>query len=153
MERSDKISPVESTTAASKDEAAEIDRIMKEIEELEKKMDSPELPKDIASEPQPLPRMDTPAASEDAKVVPFRSAVETMAETDAVPVEDAPLMKGGQEAGAGSGSLSLKIGGCTDVALEFTKASTTVYVSYNDDGLRISTDQGAEFKIPFKRVA
>ena len=74
-----------------------------------------------------------------------------MAETDAVPVQDEPLMR--NESEGGNGNLSLKIGGCAEVQLEFERGGITVTFQCSDTGLTITTDQGAEFRIPFNTRA
>ena len=162
MERSDK--KAADGVATTPEEAAEIDRIMKEIEDLEKNMDSPS-EADLQPAERTAAKADEPAidpvsevadiieanGAEEAKVVPIRPVTESLAETDAVPVVDAPLVNHG--ANPATGNLSLKIGGLTEVALEFSHADTTVYFAYNDEGLKITTDQGAEFRIPYKRAA
>lgn len=132
-------------------EGEEIDRIMKEIEDLEKKMDDqPDAEAATANEPE---------STQSAKVVPLRSGMDTMAaspmdslaETDAVPAPDEPLFK--ESSSVAEGGLSLKIGGCADVSLEFARAGMSVTLSCTDEALTITTDQGAEFRIPFKRGA
>lgn len=154
------------------EEGEEIDRIMREIEDLEKKMDTaPEqegqaestTPRASAeSEHEPVEKESLVEDSQDtSKVVPMRPQVnpqvnrmmtDTLAETDAVPPRDEPLMRS-DESAARDGGLSLKIGGCTEVNLEFVRAGVSVNLECSDDGLRITTDQGAEFRIPFKRTA
>lgn len=149
------------------DEGEEIDRIMKEIEDLEKKMDTgaPE-PAEAAAAPAASAESaeeaeaeeaeaESPFGAETGKVVPMRHAAapvaESLAETDAVPPRNEPLMRASND--AGDSGLSMKIGGCTEVNLEFTRSGITVALSCNEDALVITTDQGAEFKIPFKRSA
>lgn len=148
MVRSDK-SAAEAGTPNG--EGEEIDRIMKEIEDLEKKMDAPA---EQQPEAQAAAQADSPAdTAQGAKVVQMRPAqtgADTLAETDAVPAPDEPLFKE-QSSSAGDGGLSMKIGGCTEVSLEFSRAGMSVTLSCNDEALTISTDQGAEFRIPFKR--
>ncbi len=175
MVRSDKDSRSEAVTPAGADEGEEIDRIMKEIEDLEKKMDtSPDSSgAEPESETQAVKQNNTVAAAEPnpetesedepqefdtlspeprSKVVPMRpSIVESLAETDAVPARDEPLVRATDS--QGDGGLSLKIGGCADVNLEFTRSGMSVSLSCTDEGLVIRTDQGAEFRIPFKRTA
>jgi hypothetical protein len=171
MVRSDKL---EGTGHA--DEGEEIDRIMKEIEDLEKKMDTEPVAEASAPAKAPatattpattaapptggaLDDLDDSVFAESSKVVPMRPPVatrsddvgESLAETDAVPARDEPLVKNGSS--SGDGGLSLKIGGCTEVNLEFTRSGMSVSLSCSDEGLVISTDQGAEFRIPFKRSA
>lgn len=121
------------------DEAGEIDRIMQEIEDLEKKMDAGS---DMSNE------------TENNKVVALhqKSEGESLAETDAVPPADEPLMKA-DTLSEGNGGLSLKIGGCSEVSLEFSRAGISVTLTCNDENLCITTDQGAEFRIPFNRAA
>ncbi|MBI3557150.1 MAG: hypothetical protein HY074_12875 [Deltaproteobacteria bacterium] len=157
-------------TPAGADEGEEIDRIMKEIEDLEKKMDtSPTDAGEVetgkqnnpvaASEPNPETEQEEQPEEQEhftsrpsSKVVPMRpSVVESLAETDAVPARDEPLMHPSDT--HGDGGLSLKIGGCADVNLEFTRSGMSVSLSCSDEGLTIRTDQGAEFRIPFKRTA
>ncbi|MBI3543027.1 MAG: hypothetical protein HY075_07120 [Deltaproteobacteria bacterium] len=149
--------------APSAAEGEEIDRIMKEIEDLEKKMDTTGEEETVAkrTEPEATAVAETETteaddATEDdlhtSKVVPMRPALaDTLAETDAVPARDEPLVRAGD--GSEAGGLSLRIGGCTEVNLEFTRAGVSVQLSCSDDGLSITTDQGAEFRIPFKRSA
>ena len=177
MVRGDKDSAREVGTPAGADEGEEIDRIMKEIEDLEKKMDSSPAEEDPANEtnvgssalgsnalgsnalasaesnPETDPDEPENVDSEpSSKVVPMRpSIVESLAETDAVPARDEPMVRGNES--SGDGGLSLKIGGCADVNLEFTRSGMSVSLSCTDDGLVIRTDQGAEFRIPFKRTA
>ncbi|MEW6056226.1 MAG: hypothetical protein AB1540_06400 [Bdellovibrionota bacterium] len=143
MVRSDK----DSAAQVSTDEGEEIDRIMQEIEDLEKRMDPPQETEQTS--------LDTRAAQEtqeSAKVVALHApTAESLAETDAVPAPDEPLVRSAPT--GDQGDLSLKIGGCTQVSLEFSSAGMTVTLSYSDDALSITTDQGAEFRIPFKRGA
>src|SRR5690348_10893121 len=98
-------------------EGEEIDRIMKEIEDLEKKMDTP--PSETSEDPTqaqtqpPAPPAEAEAPA--AKVVPMRQSApapvaESLAESDAVPVSDEPLIRESSDA-SGEGSLALKIGG------------------------------------------
>lgn len=142
---------VKAENSAPNGEGEEIDRIMKEIEDLEKKMDDEPGAEQVASGGESN-------VAQGSNVVPMRSgmdamansSVESLAETDAVPAPDEPLFK---DATAADGGLSLKIGGCADVSLEFTRAGMSVTLSCTDDGLTITTDQGAEFRIPFKRGA
>jgi hypothetical protein len=181
--------PAGTAPQANGQESEEIDRIMKEIEDLEKKMDSPTDPQSLTPETPTAEAQTTKvdsgekesaisgfggemttdkgnapsqadfeeaevAAAASDKVVPFRgasAAIESLAESDAVPVEDAPLIHDTNS--EADGGLSLKIGGCAEVALEFTRAGMTVSLSCTDEGLTITTDQGAEFRIPFKRAA
>lgn len=202
MVRSDKDSAIESARVGgvSHDEGEEIDRIMKEIEDLEKKMDgggSSDAVIDAAGdEPSAGPstgpsvqaiteegensvevsqssmtRAATSLASSNedylpegveeaivtSKVVPMRSTPlgarhESLAESDAVPAFDEPLVRNAAMHGD-EGGLSLKIGGCTEVNLEFSRGGISVRLACSDDGLTITTDQGAEFRIPFKRPA
>lgn len=153
------------------DEGEEIDRIMKEIEDLEKKMDTEpaaeaSAPAKATATPTAAPaaggaldNLDESVFEPPSKVVPMRPSLvarsdesgESLAETDAVPARDEPLVRSG--ASSGDGGLSLKIGGCTEVNLEFTRSGMSVSLSCSDEGLVISTDQGAEFRIPFKRSA
>ena len=136
-------SPVETeATAASAEESGEIDKIMQEIEDLEKKMDDGS---DMSND------------AEAGKVVELRkktdsSVSESMAETDAVPASDEPLMMKDENT-AVDGGLALKIGGCSEVSLEFSRAGITVTLTCDQENLCITTDQGAEFKIPFNRAA
>lgn len=141
--------PVEPVAEANAEtqEGGEIDRIMQEIEDLEKKMDN---------------GSDMSNNAESGKVVSLHSTSlataesldtsESLAETDAVPAADEPLL-GQNEFPAGDGGLSLKIGGCAEVALEFSRAGVTVTLTCSQENLTITTDQGAEFKIPFNRAA
>lgn len=147
MVRSDKGSAAE----ANSGDGEEIDRIMKEIEDLEKKMDAPA----EAEAAAPAPAAEPEAEAPQAKVVQMRpvSAADTIAETDAVPAPDEPLFKETAGHSTGDGGLSMKIGGCTEVSLEFTRAGMSVSLSCTDEALTITTDQGAEFRIPFKRGA
>jgi hypothetical protein len=147
MVRGDKAVDNEVTKPTGSEEGEEIDRIMKEIEDLEKRMDedAPQAEADGSDTKDE-------ETSEGGKVVALRPEVsDTMAETDAVPASDEPLMHESQ--GTGDGGLSMKIGGCTEVSLEFTRAGVTVSLSCTDDGLCITTDAGAEFRLPFKRTA
>lgn len=185
----------ENTVAATgrADEGEEIDRIMKEIEDLEKKMDGdpsqaeaaapaaaptpvaqaapPPAPAPVAPSPELSAGTDPnrgalassdedphPLAPPAAKVLPMRPQAQSnsvshdsLAETDAVPARDEPLMR--SDSSPGDGGLALKIGGCTEVNLEFTRSDISVSLSCTDEALVISTNQGAEFRIPFKRAA
>jgi len=128
-------------------EEHEIDRIMKEIEELEKKVDEPTQSnvarnENISSSAQNT--VENSNADFKGNVIPLR---ESMIETDAVLASNEPLFKPTQS--TAQGSLGLKINGCTEVSLEFEKAGMTVSFQCTDSGLTITTDQGAEFKIPF----
>src|SRR5579871_6821097 len=163
----------------SSNEGEEIDRIMKEIEDLEKRMDTEPAAEDVEEQQLPAPDLaretaiaaasryedqdqekeedepEQPVASTPppSKVLPMRpSFSESLAETDAVPARDEPLVRGSQGAAA-DGGLSLKIGGCADVRLEFSRAGFSVTLSCDNEALSITTDQGAEFRIPFKRSA
>lgn len=155
MVRGDKAAKDEVDSPA--DENEEIDRIMKEIEDLEKKMDSAPEPTVSEAAPAPAePPMDSPVEPDPtptAKVVSLRPApvAESMAETDAVPVVDEPMMR--STTATADSSLSMKIGGCAEVSLEFTRSGMTVTLACGDEGLSITTDSGAEFRIPFKRDA
>ena len=148
---------VDQTTSVTQDDGAEIDRIMQEIEELEKKMDEVDA-ETQASKPEPVETSSTSQGGDN--VIPLRGALdgleatsdESLAETDAVPAADEPLMKSGSD-GAGDGALALKVGGCTEISLEFARAGVTITLSCTADSLSISTDQGAEFRIPFKAAA
>ncbi|MBI2607128.1 MAG: hypothetical protein HYW49_13720 [Deltaproteobacteria bacterium] len=157
MEQSNK--NVAAVAESSGEEGQEIDRIMKEIEDLESKIDEPVAETGAVNAPQ-----DETAASAvgntAGNVVPLRASdqyetstkyEETMAETDAVAVQDEPLMR--TESEGGNGNLSLKVGGCAEVQLEFTRAGITVTFQCSDTGLTIMTDQGAEFRIPFQDKA
>jgi hypothetical protein len=172
MVRGDK-NPLAEVTSPASNEGEEIDRIMKEIEDLEKKMDATSNEQDTTTvtaengstedgllDPEPVAPVVKPTAKSE-KVVALRPTFtasgntsdvgESLAESDAVPASQEPLMR--EHASAPEGGLALKIGGCTDVSLEFARAGMTVTLSCNDQGLCISTDQGAEFRIPFKRTA
>jgi hypothetical protein len=162
-------------------EGEEIDRIMKEIEDLEKKMESPteldknaegqsalqEVEKEMTSvaeavasaetESEATPETPEPFLEEEvSNVVELRrnAAVQesdSLVETDAVPPQsDAPLFQGSTEA---SGSLGLKVGGCQEITLEFSRAGLAVSLTCTDEELKIRTDQGAEFRLPFKKAA
>lgn len=165
MAPSDK-NPLKSVGSPTGDDHEEIDRIMQEIENLEKKMDEstsgPEAsatPAEASSEGSGSVESSSPEESvepsgEEAggKVIAFRgqSGGESMAETDAVPASNEPLMRGVSDP---EGGLSLRVGGAAEVTLEFSKAGVTVSLACTDEGLTISTDQGAEFRIPFRRAA
>lgn len=128
--------------AAGQDDAGEIDRIMKEIEELEKNMETAAEP---AGNVVSLRPETVPSAAMDA--------ADSLVESDAVPPTDEPLIKS-EQTPAGEGSLSLKVGGCAEVNLEFSQAGVAVTLHCDAEGLSITTDQGAEFRIPFtKKVA
>jgi hypothetical protein len=169
MVRSDK-NPLAEAGTTGANEGEEIDRIMKEIEDLEKRMDTTDeepAAEGAKSAPAPVAKVEaepsqhaedddeveSPLAPEPtAKVVPMRPNVhDSLAETDAVPARDEPLMR--SESSPGEGGLALKIGGCTEVNLEFTRSGISVSLSCTNDALTITTDQGAEFRIPFKRTA
>lgn len=157
-------------TAGAMTDGDEIDRIMKEIEDLEKKIDVPSAKTDVPT-PEVSAEVSTETKTQDnaplqteapeesviepdlAKVVPIRPTMgESMAESDAVRVNDEPLMKTESETQE-SGSLGLKVGGCATVSLEFEKAGVVIRLTCSDSGLVISTDQGAEFRIPLKSAA
>lgn len=140
MVRSDK----NAASPAAGDEGGEIDRIMKEIEELERKMDT--TGGEEAQAPQKVVSIRPAAPAEEP---PHR---ESLAESDAVPASREPLMRT-SSASSGGGALGLRIGGCAEISLEFTRSGMTVTLSCTDDVLMITTDQGAEFRIPFKRAA
>lgn len=137
-------------------EQHDIDKIMKEIEDLEKNMtgSSQSAP---AAATEPMAQNTTETTPTDnvlsLKVKKATPVVEevSMVETDAVPVTNEPLFK--SSSSTGDGNMSLKIGGCADVSLEFEKSGMTVTLSYSDSGLVITTDQGAEFRIPFNKKA
>lgn len=167
MVRGDKDAAAQANTDPN--ETEEIDRIMKEIEDLEKKMDAPAentekpatLERAAAESPVASIKDEAPMESDSipsARVVALRpdrpdrpEVTESMAETDAVPALDEPLLRDSQD--NGSAGLAMKVGGCTEVSLEFTRAGMTVSLSCTENGLCITTDQGAEFRIPFKRGA
>ena len=164
-------------------EGEEIDRIMKEIEDLEKKMESPteldknaegqsalqEVEKEMASaaaeesvastesEPEGTPEASEPFLEEEvSNVVELRrnatvQETDSLVETDALPPQsDAPLFQGASET---AGSLGLKVGGCQEITLEFSRAGLAVSLTCTDEELKIRTDQGAEFRLPFKKAA
>lgn len=152
------------SSSNSPKEEAEIDRIIKEIEDLEKKMDSAdtEPTSDAGASAEAESNTESSGESieepnESAKVYPIHSNAstqsdsESLAETDAVPASQEPLLQGGNA--DGGGSLAMKIGGCTEVSLEFSKAGLQVTLTCNDEVLCITTDQGAEFRVPLKKVA
>ena len=165
MEQSNKKAAAE--VESSGEEGQEIDRIMKEIEDLESKVDEPvaeagavNAPQETDEEKSEDETAGSTVGNTAGNVVPLRASnkyetstkyEETMAETDAVPVQDEPLMR--TESEGENGSLSLKIGGCTEVQLEFARAGITVTFQCSDTGLTIMTDQGAEFRIPFQSKA
>jgi hypothetical protein len=145
MVRGDKAAEHEVTKPTGSEEGEEIDRIMKEIEDLEKRMDE-DAPQAEGAEP----KYEHP--TDGGKVVSLRPEVtDTMAETDAVPAADEPLVR--ESHSTGDGGLNMKIAGCAELSLEFTRAGITVSLSCTDDGLCITTDAGAEFRLPFKRTA
>lgn len=131
-------------------EGEEIDRIMKEIEDLEKKMDTPAEQHAEAQAAAPA-QADVAQGAKVVQMRPAQTGAETLAETDAVPAPDEPLFKEQAGSSTADGGLSMKIGGCTEVSLEFSRAGMSVTLSCTDEALTISTDQGAEFRIPFKR--
>lgn len=129
----------------------EIDKIMKEIEDLEKGME--------ADAPAPEAKVDeAPQAASDNVVALHPNNSEEQAgytegslvESDCVPVSQEPLMKS-EDTMNENGNLSLKIGGCAEVSLEFERAGMIVTFQCSEDGLTITTDQGAEFRIPFAK--
>ncbi len=140
-------------------EQHDIDKIMKEIEDLEKNMSTTS-----QSTPAAATETQSSAITETTptdNVVPLKAKKTTpvveevsMVESDAVPPPSSePLFKSSSSYSSGDGNMSLKIGGCADVSLEFEKAGMTVKLTYSDTGLVISTDQGAEFRIPFNKKA
>lgn len=174
----------EGSSPLARNDSEEIDRIMKEIEDLEKNMDSEtdavqQKAEAEASEAEKLAKgTDHDAgqqgeattisddtnqelagimAEQPSNVIPMNRntdmQTESLAETDAVPASDEPLMKAPSNVGAADGALSLKIGGCAEVALEFERAGMAVKLSCTDQGLTITTDSGAEFRVPFKQAA
>ena len=137
------------------DDSGEIDRIIQEIEEMEKSIDEVQ-----------------PKAAETAKVVPLRAETPPAATAEAEPA--APSLKDpigfdqalavatareegdGDTSGmaaTGDGSLALSVGGCTNITLEFTQSGMTVTLRYENDALVIKTDSGAEFRVPFRKAA
>ncbi len=151
----------------------EIDRIMREIEELEKKVDETVSASNDSTNTSATQAVAQPIKSEPVKeannvdnVIPFKGLTtveatkqedstepnfESMAESDAIPVHNEPLMKGLPGMNNANGNLSLKVGGCTEVTLEFEQAGMVVTFQCSEEGLKISTDQGAEFRVPFTK--
>jgi hypothetical protein len=159
--------------AGTKDEA-EIDRIIKEIEDLEKKMDEPHdsSPQGVIDGDEPVMTAEATSGEEDdaaagaevpgAQLYALPQAQDaesdegsgggdSLAETDAVPASREPLLR--SDSSDSAGSLGLKIAGCTEVSLEFARGGLEVTLVCDADGLSIRTDQGAEFRIPFKKAA
>lgn len=48
-------------------------------------------------------------------------------------------------------NLGMQIKGCAEIKLEFSQVGVVVNLTCTQEGLFIVTDQGAEFKIPFKK--
>ncbi len=142
---------VQAVDSGINEEAAEIDRIMEQIEDLEKKMETePAVTPDAKVIPMhPAERRDTSGAVESQTA---HSISESLVETDAPLTEKGPLLQN-IDTVAGDGSLSLKVGQCSEISLEFARSGITITLSYNEDGLCISTDQGAEFRLPLKKAA
>jgi|GEM_PF-1695451 len=162
--------------AQPQDDTGEIDRIMKEIEELEKNMGAapaaapaagPVVAPEAAVAPAPVKDAATqePVAPVSAEtneddnmhhnVVPLHADSgdsESLVESDAVLTNNEPLMKSDSQY-EGDGALALKVGGCAEVQLEFTRAGVAVTLHCSDDGLSITTDQAAEVPIPFRNAA
>lgn len=184
----------QTTAKKSTDDSGEIDRIIQEIEEMEKGMDqspaeavsaSAEETPDAAPEGVDLEGIVEdipPEASEETnddfeklsnastgandgpafnreKVVPLR-AVPQLQEAD---LEAESPSTGSSAPGVNfdsiasnpseGGGLALRVAGCTNIALEFTHNGLSVSLRLEEDVLAITTDNGAEFRIPIKRQA
>ncbi len=124
---------------------------------------NPSEPVDTATNAEIFDHETEGAASPNAKVIPIKNtkiATESLVETDAHVVHPDPLAfettttpagdTHGYEQSFGGGGLALKVGGCAAISLEFEQNGTRVILTLEKDTLAISTDSGAEFRIPLK---
>lgn len=186
----------------SAQDSEDIDKIIQEIEGMEKELDnvSATLPKDVEKQildtagaasaasaadpvgtpvapvapaaptaPAPVPSVakspattTTPSAAETAapsflNVVSLHPpkvetpVTESLAESDAVMATHEPLAF--ERGASGEGNLGLKVGGCTSISLEFEQAGMRISLRLEGDTLSISTENGAEFRLPLRRAA
>lgn len=149
--------PIEKNTAAvntATDENNEIDRIMKEIEDLEQNLDEPAVD---AAPPTPEAKIENNATGDKMSTEPEKNENENNVVAirpksgfdEAFEATGTDSVENEESYASESGTLSLKVGGATEVNLSFEKAGVAVSFSCTDDGLVITTDQGAEFRIPF----
>lgn len=54
------------------------------------------------------------------------------------------------EQGFGGGGLAMRVGGCQAISLEFEQNGVRVTLTLEKDTLAISTDSGAEFRVPLR---
>ena len=157
------------------DDAGEIDRIIQEIESMEKEMDnvkaapatkaSPVAPTNSA-QPEALPEPVPASTSEHTPVERdvFEEALAESSTAKVVPIRDLGVEatehmdssfggSGLSGASVGSGGLALKVGGCSTISLEFEQDGVRIALRLESETLSISTDAGAEFRVPLKRKA
>lgn len=157
-----------SGAAKSVEDSQEIDRIIQEIEQMEKSIDqveaqTPEPAKVVpirAAEATPSSATDVTetSASEATALDGESEGVEAPSSTVSDPIGFDKVLKAATERAAtstspGEGDLSLSVGGCSTITLEFGRAGSRVTLSCDDDQLTITTDTGAEFRVPFRKTA
>ncbi len=140
----------------SQDESGEIDRIIQEIEQMEKSID------DVQPKPAEVAKVVPILRSVEAEVTEATSGPTTPAK-DPIGFDQALAAATAREEGdgdvtsgataAGEGNLALSVGGCTSISLEFAQSGMKVTLRYEDDALVIKTDGGAEFRVPFRKAA
>ena len=148
------------------DDNGEIDKIMQEIEDLEKKMDetSVEAKDDASGQDVDADNVVNLRDDSDIEDAPTEETVNAHGPLDEVDAEDltssdledsdsdaTPIRR--NSSGSSNNGLSLHVGEVSNISLEFARHGMTVSLSCTDDGLVIKTDQGAEFRVPFKRAA
>lgn len=133
-------------------EEEEINKIMKEIETLEKTIEPIAQAQSPASSVPPVPVVTQSTEVPHSTPVVNAPLTQVVNNASAIPTRVAPLPTV-PTAGNQGGSFSLKVGECTQLNLEFEQAGIIVTVAYSPEALTIFTNQGAEFRVPFKRAA
>jgi hypothetical protein len=169
-------------TEETQAESGDIDRIIQEIEEMEKSLDSTPQTADATDEAVASESLEESGSEESNNVVALKAR---QADAEAHTSVDSPVSSGGaldtfdqalKEAtargedsrnaalrassdrgspavGRSTGDLSLAVSGCSSITLDFSRAGIQVTLSCDEEGLCISTDNGAEFRVPFRRAA
>lgn len=169
----------QSNGAAAQDNA-EIDRIIQEIENMERQMDQAEQGSSPAALPTSAEAVSqvSPAPTPVSSPAPALAAAPTWSEQPEAAAEEAtpgPALKRLLDAeneqdnvipfkepeplgtsldtDSGEGALSLKVGGSTTIHLEFDRGGTRVSLRCDQDALTITAGGGAEFRIPLHKRA
>ncbi|MGE4234209.1 MAG: hypothetical protein AB7F43_12845 [Bacteriovoracia bacterium] len=136
---------------------SEIDRIIKEIEDLEKSIDDGEEKNEgtqsAADTIESEVALETSAPEAAAEPAPKKHlrAVPTSTSTASTPATEAS--SSASSSTASDASLGLKVDGCTAVTLDFSLSGTQVSLVCDGESLRITTESGAEFNIPLRKAA